>query len=113
MEQSNKNQNVLSALSYFSVFFAPILLPILIWILAEKPASTHSKNALANHIFVYIFFFLANLGFIFSREIFDKPFENQELISNVSFGIGILFLLIAAIIFIVNIIRGVKLLTSK
>ncbi len=113
LNQSNKNQNILSSLSYFSVFFAPIIFPIFVWIFAEKPTSTHGRKALFNHIWVYIFLFFANLGFIFSREVFDKPFDNQEVISNVSFGIGIFLLLIAGIIFLFNIIRGIKLLTDK
>lgn len=113
MNQSTKNQNILSALSYFSVFFAPLVFPLFVWILAEKPTSTHGRKALFNHICVYIFLFLAKAGFIFSREVFDKPFDNQELISNVSFGIGIFLLLIAGIIFLFNIIRGIKLLTDK
>lgn len=112
-EQPNKSQNILSALSYFSKLFAPIIFPILVWILAEKPTSTHGRKALFNHIWVNIFFFLANVGFIFSREVFDKPFDNQEVISNVSFGIGIFLLLIAGIFFLFNIIRGIKLLTNK
>nr|WP_260841023.1 hypothetical protein [Staphylococcus cohnii] len=109
MNQSNKNQNILSSLSYFSVFFAPIIFPIFVWIFAEKPTSTHGRKALFNHIWVYIFLFFANLSFIFSREVFDKPFDNQEVISNVSFGIGIFLLLIAGIIFLFNIIRGINL----
>src|SRR5699024_12044078 len=74
---------------------------------------THGRKALFNHIWVYIFLFFANLGFIFSREVFDKPFDNQGVISNVSLGIGIFLLLIAGIIFLFNIIRGIKLLTDK
>ncbi|MGW9966486.1 hypothetical protein ACUW54_000907 [Staphylococcus cohnii] len=56
-EQPNKSQNILSALSYFSMLFAPIIFPILVWILAEKPTSTHGRKALFNHIWVNIFFF--------------------------------------------------------
>ena len=99
MNQSNKNQNILSSLSYFSVFFAPIIFPIFVWIFAEKPTSTHGRKALFNHIWVYIFLFFANLGFIFSREVFDKPFDNQEVISNVSFGIGIFYYSLLALYF--------------
>src|SRR5699024_10719491 len=113
LNQSNKNQNILSSLSYFSVFLAPIIFTIFVWIFADKLTSTNIRKALFNHIWVYIFLFFANLGFIFSREVFDKPFDNQEVISNVSFGIGIFLLLIAGIIFLFNIIRGIKLLTDK
>ena len=44
----NDNSYVLSALSYLSIFFAPIILPLLVWILAEEPTSEHGKKALGN-----------------------------------------------------------------
>lgn len=112
MENSYKNQNILSALSYFSVFFAPIVLPILVWILSEKPTSTHGRKALFNHIYIYFFIFLINVCYIFSREVFEKPFDNPYLISNVSLGIGVVLMVVVFAIFLLNIIRGIKLLTN-
>ena len=40
----NDNSYVLSTLSYLSIFFAPIILPLLVWILAEEPTSEHGKS---------------------------------------------------------------------
>ncbi|WP_437272693.1 DUF4870 domain-containing protein [Staphylococcus succinus] len=52
--QSTQSEKLLAALSYFSVFFAPILFPIIVWILSDKPVSTHAKKSLAYHILPYI-----------------------------------------------------------
>ena len=38
------NSYVLSALSYLSIFFAPIVLPLFTWILADEPTSIHGKK---------------------------------------------------------------------
>ena len=35
----NDNSYVLSALSYLSIFFAPVILPLFVWILADEPTS--------------------------------------------------------------------------
>lgn len=113
LEQTNKNQNTLSALSYFSVFFAPIILPILVWILAEKPTSTHGRKALFNHIWIYISLIIADVSQTFTKEIYQKPFDNPDLIFNIFLGIAIIFYLLAFILFVFNIIRGIKLLTDK
>lgn len=106
----NNNQNVLSSLNYFSVFFAPFLLPIVVWICAKKPVTTHAKKALLNHIGIAIFYFLSSLAFIFSKEVYEKPFDNQDMISNVSIGIGLIFGIVIIVLFIINLIRGIKLL---
>ncbi|PHK48568.1 hypothetical protein [Staphylococcus edaphicus] len=109
MENSN-NQNVLSSLNYFSVFFAPLLFPIIVWICATKPATSHAKKALLNHIGITIFYFLSSAAFIFSQEVYRKPFDHPTTISNVSLALGLLFGLCIIILFIINLVRGIKLL---
>ncbi|MBF2173618.1 hypothetical protein K4T08_03075 [Staphylococcus epidermidis] len=114
LEQSNTNANILSAFSYFSVFFAPIILPLFVWIIADKPAATHGKKAFFNHIWIYVFIFLARAGFIFSNNVFNRPLlDNKELLFTIFIIFAIAMLIIAGIIFIINIIRGIKLLTNK
>ena len=46
----DKTGDVLGALSYLSVFFAPVLFPLIVWIVGQPPVSTYSRNALFNHI---------------------------------------------------------------
>ena len=109
----NDNSYVLSALSYLSIFFAPIILPLLVWILAEEPTSEHGKKALGNHVITWISFFIGRLAFIFSKEVFDKPLDHQLLIFVIALIIAIVFFLIALILYILNIIRGIKILLKK
>lgn len=45
---------VLSALCYFSIFFAPLILPIIVWILSDKPTSSHAAKSLVYHIITYL-----------------------------------------------------------
>ena len=109
----NDNSYVLSALSYLSIFFAPVILPLLVWILAEEPTSEHGKKALGNHVITWISFFIGRAAFIFSKEVFDKPFDHQLLIFVIALIIAIVFFLIALILYILNIIRGIKILLKK
>nr|WP_255200582.1 hypothetical protein [Staphylococcus hominis] len=111
----NKNDNsyVLSALSYLSIFFAPVILPLFVWILADEPTSGHGKKALVNHVMTWISFFIGRAALIFSNEVFDKPFDHQLLIFVIALIITIVFFLIALILYILNIIRGIKILLKK
>ena len=109
----NDNSYVLSALSYLSIFFAPVILPLFVWILADEPTSGHGKKALGNHVITWISFFIGRAAFIFSKEVFDKPFDHQLLIFVIALIIAIVFFLIALILYILNIIRGIKILLKK
>ena len=40
----DKTDDMLGALSYLSVF-APVLFPLIVWIVGQPPASTYSRNA--------------------------------------------------------------------
>lgn len=71
------------------------------------------KKALTNHIFAWILFFAGRGAFIFSKEIYDKPFNHQLLISVIFIVITILFFLIALVLYVFNIIKGVKILLKK
>ncbi|MEJ8778543.1 DUF4870 domain-containing protein [Pseudogracilibacillus sp. ICA-222130] len=41
---------VLSSLSYFSLFFAPVLFPIIVYFLTNGETRRHARNAFASHI---------------------------------------------------------------
>ena len=48
-------RQLLSALSYFSIFFAPFLFPIIIWIVAKDDyIEGHAKRALFSHVFPFL-----------------------------------------------------------
>ncbi|MGT2341210.1 hypothetical protein ACVPOQ_08430 [Staphylococcus aureus] len=109
----NDNSYVLSALSYLEYSFAPVILPLFVWILADEPTSGHGKKALGNHIMTWISFCVGRGIFIFSKGVFDKPFDHQLLIFVIALIIAIVFFLIALILYILNIIRGIKILLKK
>ncbi|MGZ9613325.1 hypothetical protein [Staphylococcus epidermidis] len=48
----DKTDDMLGALSYLSVFFAPVLFPLIVWIVGQPPASTYSRNALFKYALV-------------------------------------------------------------
>ncbi|SMF89326.1 protein of unknown function [Paenibacillus uliginis N3/975] len=48
-------RQLLSSLSYFSIFFAPFILPIIVWIVAKDAyVEKHAKRALLSHLFPVI-----------------------------------------------------------
>lgn len=59
--RSTQSEKILAALSYFSVFFAPIIFPIVVWILADKPVSTHAKKSLLFHLLPYILIVISSV----------------------------------------------------
>jgi len=45
-------RQLLSSLSYFSIFFAPFILPILVWLLSQDAyVAKHARRALFSHLF--------------------------------------------------------------
>lgn len=56
-----QSEKILSALSYFSVFFAPVIFPVIVWILADKPVSTHAKKSLLFHLLPYILIVISSV----------------------------------------------------
>ncbi|WP_086428603.1 DUF4870 domain-containing protein [Staphylococcus cornubiensis] len=61
---STTSEKLLACLSYFSVFFAPVLFPLIVWLVAPQPVSTHGKKALIYHILPTVFSLIAFASFI-------------------------------------------------
>ncbi|WP_438319210.1 DUF4870 domain-containing protein [Sporosarcina sp. FA9] len=106
----------MSALCYFSILFSPLLLPIIIYLVTnDTEVRTHAKRSLISHIIPIA---LLIVGFIlFSLSIFsleNRMFDMMQGSSNFWSISPILFMfiygLITAIIFIWNIIQGVRLI---
>ena len=108
-----KSSHVLSSISYWSIFFAPFILPIFVWVFSNRPASTHGKKALLNHLAAFIFYFIGMAGYHFSNEVFDKPFNHQALISNISLVAAVIFLFIALAFAIYNLVKGFQLILHR
>ena len=101
-----KGSKVLSSLSYWSIFFAPFILPILIWGFSNHPVSTHGKKALFYHIGALIFYLLGIGSFAYSKNTFHHP----ELIANIALTFSFIFLFIAFSLAIYNLVKGLILI---
>ena len=108
--QDIQGGRVLAAISYFSIFFAPIILPIFIWIFADRPTSNHAAKSLAYHIITYIgpILLILSIGF------------GGVLINNSSTITSVIMITVAIILFVItvwytikNIYRGVRVLISE
>ncbi len=68
------DHRILNALSYFSILFAPIIVPVLIWIFAKsEEVSHHAKVALLTHIIPTI------AGFLCFSSIFCYSYDKWRL----------------------------------
>ncbi|MBO1581950.1 DUF4870 domain-containing protein [Bacillus sp. XF8] len=100
---------LLSAFSYWSVFFAPILFPIIVWIIGEDETKSHAKRALWTHIIPSIAAFVGMIVVGIMGLGSNQP--------DVTLGIGaIITLCICGIIslyfFIWNIVKGIQVMKS-
>lgn len=93
-----KADKLLSSLCYFSVFFAPFLFPIIVWILTEENVRHHAGKALWIHIVPYLCLF-AGVGL--------AVLEGE---SQLALGIIIFFALVGLFYFLLNFIRGISVL---
>lgn len=99
-------RNILASLSYFSIFFAPILIPLVLWIITnDRYVARHAKSALLSHIVPTVFLVLAIVFFM----------SGVFFIQNVFVGIAlfVIFGLLSLILFIWNIIMGIKVLQEN
>lgn len=111
------NNKLLSALCYFSIFFFPILLPFVIFLITDNSdVKFHAKRSLISHFIPILLLILGVI--IFSLSMFS--FENRvaSIISGGGFDFWsiapFIFTLFYSLLFLVimiwNIIQGVRLL---
>lgn len=103
MMEGNK---ILSALCYFSIFFAPFLFPIIVYFVTEQEVKEHAKKALWSHLIPLLVLFLGVIGFGFMGVNGWSHFGIAILIVCIVFGI------LALYYFIWNIIQGIKVLMN-
>ena len=110
------NSKLLAALCYFSVFFAPLLLPVIVYFVTDdREVKTHAKRSLVSHL-VPTVLLIAGLV-IFSFSMFSFTYSMDEMPSG-NFGFWqltpLLFMLVYGIlllaILIWNVFQGVKVL---
>ncbi|ERI10645.1 DUF4870 domain-containing protein [Aneurinibacillus aneurinilyticus] len=101
-----KGNNILSSLCYFSIFFAPFLLPIVVYLIGDKEVQYHAKKALWTHLIPYVALII---GIAASGAIGISTGAGTI----VGFGAIATYVVVAIITiyyFIWNIVRGVKIL---
>ncbi|MBY7142695.1 DUF4870 domain-containing protein [Virgibacillus sp. NKC19-3] len=97
-----KADKILSSLCYFSVFFAPFLFPIIIFIIASGNVRYHAGKALWTHLVPYLSFFIG-VGAL----VLNAGNQTTTLI------IICMFTLIGIYYIILNIVRGIKVLLES
>lgn len=95
----------LSALSYLSVFFAPFIVPILVFLISkDEEVRSHSKKALISHLIPFlsiVLVFLLIVGSFFTQN--EAAIGGAAIIGIV----GIMLVNIAVILY--NIYKAIKL----
>lgn len=111
------NRRVLSALSYFSVLFAPFLLPLIVFFISpDTEVKYHAKRSFLSHlipvalgIIGFIVFMISSAAMYNTMDYSMAPTSSFDFMSA---GIPILFMLLYAILSIAvliwNIVQGIK-----
>lgn len=106
-----QDNRVLNALSYFSVIFAPFLVPLIIWILGkDDDVKYHAKRAFLSHIvptiLIIILAIVVFFGFIAEA---NMNGTGDTTAIGMVFGMAVCGL-VYFIAFIWNIVQGIKVL---
>ncbi|MEG0472118.1 MAG: DUF4870 domain-containing protein [Solibacillus sp.] len=103
------NSKGLSAISYLSIFFAPFIVPLLIFFISKEEAvRSHAKRAFISHLVPFVLGILFLAFFVSSSLFVSNAFtfnDNSILITVIIF---IFFLLLSFAIAIWNLIQAIK-----
>ena len=111
------NRRVLSALSYFSVLFAPFLLPLIVYFITpDTEVKYHAKRSFLSHLIPVALGIIGFIVFMISSAAMyttmDYSMSSTSSFDFMSAGIPILFMLLYAILSIAvliwNIVQGIK-----
>ncbi|WP_431028006.1 DUF4870 domain-containing protein [Lysinibacillus sp. LZ02] len=103
------NSKGLSALNYFSVFFAPFIVPIIIYFVSADPeVKRHAIRALLSHVIPVVLGGILVVA-LFTIGIFSSQMNGDILFTTwivLILGYGLLYL----IVIIWNVVQGIKVL---
>ena len=103
------NSKALSALNYFSVFFAPFIVPIIIYFISPDPeVKRHSIRALLSHVIPFILGIILVVT-LFIVGVFSMQVNGDNVLATwvlLVLGYGLLYLTII----IWNVVQGIKVL---
>lgn len=106
---------LMAALSYFSVLFAPFILPIIVYFITkDHDVKQHAKRSLLSHLIplsLIVVLFIIVFSSFFTMSMSATPFEGPSLfMSSAPFVLVLLYLVVYTITLIWNIVQGVKVL---
>jgi hypothetical protein len=108
------NNKLLSALCYFSILFSPLLIPFIVYLVTDdKEVKGHAKRSLVSHLVPVV---ILIVGFIiFSFSIFSFENRMMDMMTGrfnfwnlAPFIFMAIYALLFAVIFVWNLIQGVK-----
>ena len=103
------NSKALSALNYFSVFFAPFIVPIIIYFISpDSEVKRHSIRALLSHVIPFILGIILVVT-LFIVGVFSMQVNGDNVLATwvlLVLGYGLLYLAII----IWNVVQGIKVL---
>lgn len=103
-----ENQKILTAFSYLSIFFAPFIVPLIVYFVTkDSDVKRHSIRALVSHLIPFVFGILFFIVFVFSTLRLDPTSSNNTVmvVWLVSFAI---YAIVSLGIVIWNIIQAVR-----
>ena len=103
------NSKALSALNYFSVFFAPFIVPIIIYFVSSDPeVKRHSIRALLSHVIPFILGIILAVALLIVGGFSVQVSGEKVLVTWVLLVLGYGLLYLAIVIW--NVVQGIKVL---
>lgn len=105
-----ENQKILSAFSYLSIFFAPFIVPLIIYFVSnDRDVKRHAIRALISHIIPFVFGIIFFMVFLFStvQNTFE-PSSNGYISIIIWFVLFAIYLLVSLGIIIWNIVQAIR-----
>ncbi|HEY9570634.1 hypothetical protein CH76_10925 [Lysinibacillus sp. BF-4] len=106
-----ENERVLASLSYFSIFFAPFLFPIILYLIVkEEFIKHHAKRALLSHLVPVVFGFIL-MFFLLTGSLLTEANNSAGTGIAIGYVIGMIAYFAVTIgFFIWNIVQGIRVL---
>lgn len=98
------NRSLLSALNYFSLFFAPLVFPLITLMFGYKDMQHHGKRAFISHLIPTATLILIGISYYISAKVAGTQTPNSILVS----GGTILIILIMVGVIVWNVKEGIK-----
>ncbi|WP_436855580.1 DUF4870 domain-containing protein [Staphylococcus caeli] len=109
-QQNTQSERVLAAICYLSIFFAPLIVPIAVWIFASKPTSSHAAKSLVYHIITYLGPIFLIISAAMSGVLLN---HTSTTLTVISITIAIILLILTIWYTIKNVYRGIMVLISE